>query len=105
MADLIEAAALVPDTWSATDYGRASKGVALAYQARANLYEASWQKYHEGNQSRANELFQAAANAAQGVIDLNAYSLHPDFRELFTYAGEQSDEIRSEERRVGKECR
>lgn len=93
MADLTEAADLLPDTWFSSDYGRASKGVALAYQARANLYEASWQKYHEGNQSRASELFEAAANAAQGVIDLNVYSLHPDFRELFTYAGEQSNEI------------
>src|SRR5690625_7778944 len=100
MADLTEAANLLPETWSSSDYGRASKGVALAYQARANLYEASWQKYHEGNQSRASELFEAAANAAQGVIDLNVYSLHPDFRELFTYAGE-----RSEERRVGEEYR
>src|SRR5690625_6628612 len=50
MADLTEAANLLPETWSSSEYGRASKGVALAYQARANRYEASWQKYHEGNQ-------------------------------------------------------
>lgn len=93
MADLSEAANLLPDTWSSSDYGRASRGVALAYQARANLYEASWQKYHEGNQGRANELFNASAAAAQSVMNLNVYSLHPDFRELFTYAGEQSNEI------------
>lgn len=92
-SDLSEAADLLPASWSSSDYGRATQGAALGYHARAALYEASWQKYHEENTSRANELFTTAADMAQSVMDLNVYSLHPDFRELFTYAGEQSSEI------------
>ncbi len=92
-ADLSEAATLLDPSWPSGEYGRATRGAALAYHARTALYEASWQKYHEDNTSRANELFNTAADMAQAVMDLNEYSLHPDFRELFTYAGEQSNEI------------
>lgn len=92
-SDLSEAANLLPVSWGSDNYGRATRGAALGYHARTALYEAGWNKYHEGNNSRANELFNTAANLAQSVIDLNEYSLHPDFRELFTYAGEQSSEI------------
>ena len=93
MADLSEAARLLPPSWAADQFGRATQGVALGYQARTALYEASWQEYHEGNMSRATELYQTAADMAQAVMDLDEYSLHPNFRELFTYAGEESDEI------------
>lgn len=91
ITDLSEAASLLPAT--AADYGRATQGAAIAYQARAALYEASWQEYQEGNTSRANELYNTAASKSQAVMDMNVYSLHPNFRELFTYAGEQSQEI------------
>lgn len=93
MADLSEAANLLPESWASNQFGRATRGVALGYQARTALYEASWQENHEGNQSRANELYNTAASMAQAVMDLNVYSLHPNFRELFTYAGEESNEI------------
>lgn len=92
-SDLSEAANLLPANWSSDQYGRATQGAALGYHARTALYEAGWQKYHEGNTSRANTLFSTAADMAQAVMDLNVYTLHPDFRELFTYAGEQSGEI------------
>lgn len=93
IADLSEAASMLPSSWADNQFGRATRGVALSYQARTALYEASWQEYQEGNQSRANELYNTAADMAKAVIDLNEYSLHPNFRELFTYAGEQSNEI------------
>lgn len=92
-ADLSEAANLLPPNWQSDQYGRATSGAALGYHARTALYEASWQKYNESNTSRANELFNTAADRAQAVMDLDEYTLHPDFRELFTYAGEQSNEI------------
>jgi hypothetical protein len=92
-ADLSEAANLLPTSWSSDQYGRATRGAALAYHARTALYEAGWQEHHEGNMSRADELYRTAADMSQAVMDLNEYSLHPDFRELFTYAGEQSEEI------------
>ncbi len=93
MVDLSEAATLLPTRWPDNQTGRATRGAALGYQARTALYEASWQKYHEGNASRATELYRTAAVMARDVMDLNQYSLHPDFRELFTYAGEGSPEI------------
>jgi hypothetical protein len=92
-SDLSEAANLLPTSWPSDQWGRATRGVALGYHARTALYEAGWQEHIEGNASRANELYNTAANMAQAVMDLNEYSLHPDFRELFTYAGEQSNEI------------
>ncbi|WP_340103301.1 RagB/SusD family nutrient uptake outer membrane protein [Rhodohalobacter sp. 8-1] len=92
-SDLTEAANLLESVLPSSQYGRATKGAALAYHARTALYEASWQDNHEGNASRANELYNTAVDKAQAVMDLNVYSLHPDFRELFTYAGEQSSEI------------
>jgi hypothetical protein len=93
LADLTAAAEALPVNWPAPQYGRATKGAALAYKARAALYEASHQKYVEGDQARANELFQIAADAAQAVISLGVYQLYPNFRNLFTYAGEGSAEI------------
>lgn len=92
-SDLTEAANLLDPVLPPNQYGRATRGAALAYHARTALYEASWQDNHENNASRANELYNTAADKAQAVMDLNVYSLHPDFRELFTYAGEQSSEI------------
>ena len=91
--DLRAAAAGLPDTWAASQYGRATSGAALGYLARAALYEASYQQNHASNASRANELFRVAADAAQEVIDSGVYELHPDYAELFTYAGERSKEI------------
>lgn len=93
MADLKAAAEGLPGSWPSSDYGRATRGAALAYQARAALYEASHQKYAEGNTARANELFKVAADAAKAVMDLDVYSLHPNYRELFTYSGEGSPEV------------
>jgi starch-binding outer membrane protein, SusD/RagB family len=100
ITDLSQAASLLPEGWTDNQYGRATRGTALGYHARTALYEASWQKYHEQNQARATELFRTAADIAQEVMDLNVYSLHPDFRELFTYAGEQSSEILFDFQRV-----
>lgn len=93
IADLQAAAQALPDAWSNAQYGRATRGAAMAYLARAALYEASYQKYHAGNTTRANELFTLAANSAQQVMGLGRYSLYPNYRDLFTYAGEGSAEV------------
>ncbi len=75
--DLDEAAAVLPTTYAGADRGRVPKGAALALQARAALFEGRWQ---------------VAADAAKAVMDLGVYTLHPDYRALFTYAGEGSSE-------------
>jgi len=59
-------------TW---DLGRATKGAALALKARLLLYAAS-PLYNAGTWANA-------AAAAKAVMDLNVYSLAPDYAKLF----------------------
>lgn len=58
--------------------GRITKGAALALDARAMLYAGRYQK---------------AANAAKAVMDLNQYSLYPSYKNLFSYAAEDNQEV------------
>jgi hypothetical protein len=78
LTELDEAAKDLPVTYSAADIGRATKGAALAFKARAALFNQKWD---------------VAAEAAKAVMDLNTYNLHPNFGELFTYNGQSSKEI------------
>jgi hypothetical protein len=78
LKDLDFAASVLPVSYGAGHRGRATKGAALALKARAALYASRWQE---------------AAQAAKAVIDLNVYSLHPNYRDLFTYKGEGSAEV------------
>ena len=63
--------------------GRATKGAAMAVKAKALLYLASPLHTPGGDAAR----WTAAANAAKAVIDLNAYSLHPDFARVIRDKG------------------
>lgn len=93
LADLRAAADALPQSWAPSQAGRATKGAALAYLARAALYEASHLRYHGGDAGQATALFRTAADAAQELMGLGVYRLHPDYGALFTYAGEDSDEV------------
>lgn len=77
LAQLDEAASKLPATYTGSDKGRATKGAALALKARIALY---------------NGKYDVAATAAKAVMDLGVYSLYPNYRDLFTYAGEGSAE-------------
>jgi hypothetical protein len=78
--DLQFAIANLPDSYSDDLYGYATKGAALGLLARVQLYN----KVYDGE---------------FGVLELTnqllslGYSLHPNYGELFTEAGEQSAEI------------
>ena len=74
--ELTEASNLLP--LKQTDKGRITKGAALAIKARAMLYAGR---------------FQAAADAAKQVMDLNTYNLYPTYKTLFSYAAENSVEV------------
>lgn len=74
--ELTDAAVVLPKTQ--TDKGRITKGAALALNARAMLYAGRYQE---------------AAAAAKQVMDLNIYSLYPSYEKLFTYAGENNQEV------------
>ncbi len=58
--------------------GRITKGAAIALKARAMLYAGRYQQ---------------AADAAKAVMDLNVYSLYPSYKNLFSYAAENSKEV------------
>nr|WP_296986461.1 RagB/SusD family nutrient uptake outer membrane protein [Prevotella sp.] len=69
--DCDRAAEILPTAYSSSDdFGRATKGAALAVKARTLLYKAS---PLFGTPSK--ERWQAASDANKAVIDLNAYSL------------------------------
>ena len=69
--DLDEAATLLPVEYSdPADFGRATKGAALALKSRVLLYKAS-----PLFGTPSTEKWQAAANAAKAVFDLNKYYL------------------------------
>jgi len=79
VAELDAAADLLPLTYPSENLGRITKGAALAAKSRALLYMAS----PLNNPSNSTEKWQAAADAAKAVIDLNQYALFPDYKAQF----------------------
>lgn len=77
-AELTEIASHLPESYSGKDLGRITKGAAFAMNARAMLYAERWTQ---------------AAESAKDVMDLNVYSLHPNYGNLFRYAGQNNNEI------------
>ena len=83
ISELDECMNLLPLEYDQTNTGRLTKGAAMAIKARALLYAAS-PLNNPGNNS---EKWQAAADAAKAIIDLNIYELNQDYKVLFTEAG------------------
>ena len=71
--DLQQAATLLPATPAVA--GRLGKDAANALLSRVALYEGTWQKFHNNNNSRATELLNIAKNAADAVINGGNYKL------------------------------
>lgn len=80
--DLNEATTLLPEEWTGAHYGRATKGAAMALKARALLHAASPLNNTTSDLSK----WKAAAAAAKAVIDLNKYSLEPNYGEVLFQA-------------------
>lgn len=78
ISDLEFASENLPVNWSGDDEGRSTKGAALTLMARVALY---------------NEDYDLAIQAAQDVIDLDEYSLYPDYENLFQYEGIRNSEV------------
>lgn len=89
LKDLEEAAAVLPLEYGSSDVGRATKGAAMALKARVLLYEAS----PLFNTANDPEKWKMAADAAKAVMDLNTYSLFPDYRKLFLPEHENNEEV------------
>jgi starch-binding outer membrane protein, SusD/RagB family len=75
-SELTDAANILPV--KQTEKGRMTKGAALALKARAALYAGRWQE---------------SADAAKQVMDLNTYALYSSYKNLFSYAAENSSEV------------
>ncbi|RZL19191.1 MAG: RagB/SusD family nutrient uptake outer membrane protein [Pedobacter sp.] len=78
LKELTELAPDLPTTYTGANVGRATIGAALSIKARTALN---------------NDRFMEAAEAAKAVMDLKIYSLHNNFGNLFSYAGQNSAEI------------
>lgn len=89
LKELDEAANLLPLTYPAAQKGRITKGAALSMKARALLYAAS----PLNNPTNDKAKWQQAADAAKAVIDLNQYSLYPDYKSLFLASTIYNSEI------------
>lgn len=77
LTDAIELKALPRESElrNTSNEGRVTIGTVQALLARVCLFEATWQKYHHNNQSRANELFQKAISASEEVMADDSYDL------------------------------
>ena len=78
IADLQSVQSILPNSWPAKDKGRATKGAALTLLARIALY---------------NQKFDLAIQASRQVMDLQEYSLYPNYKNLFQYEGVRCPEV------------
>ncbi len=78
VADLDMAAGLLVTEHGSSDLGRATKGAALALKGRVLLYAERWN---------------ASAAASKAVIDLNNYTLFPDYEGIFWAANDNNEEV------------
>jgi hypothetical protein len=76
--ELNAAAAILPLKYTGADIGRATKGAALALASRTYLYAGQ---------------YQPAADAAIAVMNLNTYSLFPDYTKMFYQVNENNSEV------------
>jgi hypothetical protein len=76
--DLGEIADRLPDSYTEAEFGKITKGAALALKARIDLYNGD---------------FDAAAQTAKQVIDMNLYDIDPNYISLFNGTNENSSEI------------
>ncbi|MFI2742778.1 RagB/SusD family nutrient uptake outer membrane protein [Zhouia sp. PK063] len=78
VTDLEQAAQLLPESYSGSNVGRATKGAALALEARVLLYNERWTE---------------SAAAAKKVMNLNIYQLFNSYRGLYLPENENNSEV------------
>src|SRR5699024_8107364 len=88
VSELDEASNILPVSYSDSERGRITKGAALAIKSRVLLYAASSLHNPNGDVTK----WQVASDAAKDVINLDQYSLYPDYGELFTEEGNFNNE-------------
>ena len=83
--DLSEAAAVLPNSWPAGDFGQATKGAALTLLGKSYLQAAATGASDAGDYAKAT----AAFKSVQGL----GYTLDPNYASLFDGSNERSAEI------------
>ena len=81
--DLTEAAAVLPNSWPSSDFGRATKYGALTLLAKSYLQSAATVPSLHGNYQKAYDTFK----------QITGFSLDPNYRSLFDGTNEHSSEI------------
>lgn len=99
LTDLDDAAAVLP--WTASEWGRVDKSVALGLKSRIALYAGSWYKFGYGmdgakDESKAQAYFSIAADAAKKVMDESGRSLANNYMDLFTRVGQMKADVKKE---------
>lgn len=95
ISEFEEAAGLLPEAYVSGEVQRATKGSAWGMESRFALHIASirkWDTFGLGDEAEANRLFDIAAKSAKKVIDLDRYTLHENFGELFRMRTHNSPE-------------
>jgi hypothetical protein len=82
VADLDEAANLLPAKWTGVDVGRITSGAALALKGRVLLYYASPLLNRSGDAARWTDAYHAN-KAAKDFLEANGAKLHTDFSKIF----------------------
>lgn len=89
-----EVAPLLPASYG-SELERATRGAVYGMKARYALHFASirkWDTFGLGNEEEAQKLFVEARDAASNCMQLGAYTLHPDFGQLFRNSTKRSPE-------------
>lgn len=76
--DLNQAIEVLPEAWEGDDLGRATKGAALGFLAKAYLWQEKWSE---------------VARVSEAIINQGIYALEPDFRSVFLETNEHNPEI------------
>ena len=92
MKDFSEAEIDLPVKWDSKYLGRATKGAAMAYLGKANLYFACQLKNFDNNPTEAKNYFTKAAVEFKSLIDAGTYHLDPIFLNNFTDNGDNNTE-------------
>ncbi len=80
--DLDEAASLLPDAFSGSNYGRIDKGIALAFKGRVLLFYAS-PLFNPSNDPARWQAAYSATKAAKDFLENNGKGLYSSFKDIW----------------------
>lgn len=82
--DLDEAAASLPSIWDEKNFGRITKGAAMAFKGRVQLTYASKQFNPDNDRNRWQVAYDACLEAQKELSGNGQRSLYPNYKEIWT---------------------